>query len=181
MTYKTILTVLTNPAEAELAISSAARLARKLDAHLDILALAVDRTQLGYSYLGTGAMLLEAGLEQADLEARRIDAAARVALKEESPDLRYSVETMVAQIGLTPELVGSRARFADLVVLPCPMAPALAPRLKPWSRPRCLTPMRRSWCCQPAAWAKTPCQSGSFWLGTKAPRRWSPRAAPCRC
>lgn len=127
MTYKTILTVLTNPAEAEQAISSAARLARKLDAHLDILALAVNRTQLGYSYLGTGAMLLEAGLEQADLEARHIDAAARVALKEESPDLRYSVETMVAQIGLTPELVGSRARFADLVVLPCPYGTGLGP------------------------------------------------------
>jgi nucleotide-binding universal stress UspA family protein len=127
MTYKTILTVLTNPSEAELAIRSAARLARQLDAHLEILALAVDRTQLGYSYLGTGAMLLEAGLEQADLEARRIDAAARAALKEESPDLRYSVETMVAQIGLTPELVGNRARFADLVVLPCPYGTGLGP------------------------------------------------------
>ncbi len=120
MAYKTILTILTHPDDAELAISSAAKLARKLDAHLQILALGVDRTQVGYSYLGTGAVLMEAGIERAEEEARSVEAAARATLHEESEDLRYDIETIVTQLGMITEVVGTRARFADLVVQPRP-------------------------------------------------------------
>ena len=127
MAYKTILTILTNPAEAELAISAAARLARELDAHLQILALGVDRTQIGYSYLGTGAVLLEAGMERAEADARGIEKAARAALHEQSEDLRYDIETIVSQIGMITEIVGSRARFADLVVQPRPYGTGIGP------------------------------------------------------
>jgi nucleotide-binding universal stress UspA family protein len=127
MTYKTILTILTNPAEAELTISSAARLARDLDAHLEILALGVDRTQIGYSYLGAGAVMMEAGIERAEAEARAIEAAIRAALHEESDDLRYGIETIVAQLGMIPDVIATRARFADLVVQPRPYGAGIGP------------------------------------------------------
>lgn len=120
MAYKSILTILTNPAEAELAISSAARLARSQDAHLDVLVLGVDRTQVGYAYIGSGAVLMQVGLDRAESEARALEAAAKAALAEEGSDLRYAVEAVITQLGALNDLIASRARFADLVVLPRP-------------------------------------------------------------
>lgn len=120
MDYKTILTVLTNPADAKLAISAAARLARAQDAHLDVLVLGVDRTQMGYSYIGTGAVLMQVGIDRAEDEAKALELAARAALAAEGTDLRYSVETVITQLGALTDLVSSRARFADLVVQPRP-------------------------------------------------------------
>mgnify|MGYP000267032296 CR=1 FL=1 len=127
MAYKSILTVLTNPGDAELAISSAARLARSQDAHLDVLVLGVDRTQVGYSYIGSGAVLMQVGIDRAEADARAMEAAAKAALAEEGEDLRYSVEAVVTQLGALTDLVASRARFADLVVLPRPYGTGIGP------------------------------------------------------
>ncbi|KAF0175285.1 MAG: UspA domain-containing protein [Rhodobacteraceae bacterium] len=125
MAFKSILTILTNPTDAELAISSAAKLARSQDAHLDVLVLGVDRTQVGYSYIGSGAVLMQVGIDRAEADARALEAAANAALAEESGDLRYSVEAVVTQLGALTDLVASRARFADLVVLPRPYGPGI--------------------------------------------------------
>ena len=123
MAYKSILTVLTTAADAALAIGSAARLARAQDAHLDILVLGVDRTQLGYSYIGTGAVLMEVALERAENEARETEAAVRAALAAEADGLRWGLESAVTQLGALTELVAQRARFADIVVLARPYGP----------------------------------------------------------
>lgn len=120
MAYKSILTVLTRAADASLAISAAATLAQAQDAHLDILVLGVDRTQVGYSYIGSGAVLMQVSLDRAEAEARDTEAAAKAALEAQSPGLRASVEAAVTQIGALGEIVAQRARFADLVVLPRP-------------------------------------------------------------
>ena len=125
MAFKSILTILTNPTDAELAISSAAKLARSQDAHLDVLVLGVDRTQVGYSYIGSGAVLMQVGIDRAEADARALETAANAALAEESGDLRYSVEAVVTQLGALTDLVASRARFADLVVLPRPYGPGI--------------------------------------------------------
>jgi len=125
MAFKSILTILTNPADAELAISSAAKLARSQDAHLDVLVLGVDRTQVGYSYIGSGAVLMQVGIDRAEADARALETAAKAALAGESGDLRYSVEAVVTQLGALTDLVASRARFADLVVLPRPYGPGI--------------------------------------------------------
>ncbi len=123
MAYKSILTVLTTAADAALAIGSTARLARAQDAHLDILVLGVDRTQLGYSYIGTGAVLMEVALERAENEARETEAAVRAALAAEADGLRWGLEAAVTQLGALTELVAQRARFADIVVLARPYGP----------------------------------------------------------
>lgn len=125
MAFKSILTILTNPTDAELAISSAAKLARSQDAHLDVLVLGVDRTQVGYSYIGSGAVLMQVGIDRAEADARALETAANAALAEESGDLRYSVEAVVTQLGALTDLVASRSRFADLVVLPRPYGPGI--------------------------------------------------------
>lgn len=123
MAYKTILTVLTNPDTATLAITAAARLAQAQDAHLDVLVLGVDRTQVGYSYIGTGAVMMQVALDRAEADARSLEAAAKAALAQQSPDLRFAVEAVVTQLGALTDLVATRARFADLVVLPRPYGP----------------------------------------------------------
>lgn len=120
MAYKSILTVLTRAADAALAIGSAARLARAQDAHLDVLVLGVDRTQVGYSYIGSGAIMMQVSLDRAEAEARETEAAAKAALGAQSPGLRASVEAAVTQLGALGDIVAQRARFADLVVLPRP-------------------------------------------------------------
>ncbi len=71
MAYKSLLTVTTVPQQAAPAITAAARLAESMDAHLDALALGVDRTQVGYSYVGSGAVILQVAMERAEEEPAR--------------------------------------------------------------------------------------------------------------
>ena len=114
MTYKSILTILTNASDAMLSISAAAKLAESQDAHLDVLVLGVDRTQVGYSYIGTGAVLMQAALDRAENEAKEIEAAAKTAISAQFPSLRWSSESLITQVGALNEVVSARARFADL-------------------------------------------------------------------
>lgn len=116
MDYKSILTVVTSPAQAEAAIAAAASMALGFDAHLEVLALGVDQAQLGYAYIGSGAVLTEFSLERAEADARASADAAQKALAELDPTLRYSVETVVAEMGSLTAVVGNSASFADLVV-----------------------------------------------------------------
>ena len=120
MAYKSILTVVTSAERAELAVAGAAAQALAHDAHLDILALGVDRTQVGYSYVGSGAVILQAALDRAEQDARETEEAVRQAIAAQAPTLRWSLESAVTQLGALTDLVAQRARFADLVVLPRP-------------------------------------------------------------
>ena len=120
MTYKSIFTVATHAAQVPQTIAAAARLCAQTDAHLDVLALGVDRTQMGYSYIGSGAVLLQVSQDQADLDARALETAVKSAVAAQDPGLRVSIEAAVTQIGAITELVAQRARFADLVVLARP-------------------------------------------------------------
>ncbi|THD83481.1 universal stress protein [Aliigemmobacter aestuarii] len=120
MAYKSILTIATAADQVEPAVSVAAAIARAHDGHLDVLALGVDRTQVGYSYIGGGAVLLQVGMERAEADAKAVEASVRSALAAQPDGLRSSVEGAVAQLGGLADLVSLRARFADLVVLPQP-------------------------------------------------------------
>lgn len=120
MAYKSILTVLASVADVGPTVAAAAGLARAWDAHLEVLVLGVDRTQLGYSYIGAGAVIMDVAIERAEADARALEEAAKAALRAEGTDIRWSAEAAVTQIGALTEIVGQRARFADLVVLPQP-------------------------------------------------------------
>jgi nucleotide-binding universal stress UspA family protein len=120
MTYKSILTVVLSPKDAEAQILAAAQIAEANDGHLNILALGVDHTQLGYAYIGAGAMLMAETIDRAEDDARATEAACRKALTELGLDLRASIETLAVQTGSMSDVVAAAARFADLVVLPLP-------------------------------------------------------------
>lgn len=123
MMYKSVLTVICLPADAEAAITAAAQISTANDGHLDVLALGVDHTQAGYSYIGAGAVLMQVSVDRAEADARAAEAAARKALAEQGPDLRWSLETAISQVGTVADVVANTARFVDLVVLPRPYGP----------------------------------------------------------
>lgn len=127
MAYKSLLTVATSPDQVMTAVTAAARIAQKMDAHLDALALGVDRTQIGYSYVGSGAVILQVAMERAEEEARANEKAVQAALAAQGPGLRAATETVVTQLGALTDLVANRARYADLVVLPKPYGKGSGP------------------------------------------------------
>ncbi|WP_395540834.1 universal stress protein [Neotabrizicola sp. sgz301269] len=127
MRYKSLLTLAASPNRIGPALAAAAGLARSFDAHLDALAVGVDRTQVGYSYVGSGAVMLQMALDRAEEEARRTEAALKAALVAEGPELRWGLESAVTQLGALSELVAMRARYADLVVLAKPYGKGVGP------------------------------------------------------
>ncbi len=120
MAYKSLLTIAARTEGVAAPVTAAAQIAAKMDAHLDALALGVDRTQIGYSYVGSGAVVIAAAMDRAEAEAREAEAALNAALVSELPTLRSSVETVVTQLGALTDVVAARARYADLTVLPLP-------------------------------------------------------------
>lgn len=118
MAYKSVLTILTSSDLGSSALDGAIAMTRNQDAHLDILALGIDHSTPGYYYAGTNALIEQATLERARQEAQEIDAAAQAAM--EGVDCRWSSDAALAQIGTIQNLVGNRARFSDLVILPKP-------------------------------------------------------------
>ena len=125
MSYKTLLTILTDPAKVTETLNSSVRLAAREDAHLDVLSLGIDRTQLGYSYIGGAAVLAQVSMDRAAEDAEKLDAAARVILNRQ--DVRWAAEAAVAQFGSLGAIVATKARFADLVLLPHPYGKEGAP------------------------------------------------------
>ena len=122
MAYKSILTIATSPQDLLPTVTAAAQIASRLDAHLEALALGVDRTQVGYSYIGSGAVILAAAMDRAEEDARATETALTAALGAQSPGLRVASETLVTQLGALTDLIAARACYADLVVLPLPYA-----------------------------------------------------------
>ncbi len=127
MAYKSLLTVATNSTGIGPVVDAAANIARRMDAHLDLLALGVDRTQIGYSYVGSGAVVMQVAMERAEEDARGHEKALKAALDAQGPDLRWSVDSAVAQLGAVSDLVAARARYSDLVVLSRPYGKTAGP------------------------------------------------------
>ena len=125
MSFKTLLTILTDPAKVTEILDSSVRLAEREDAHLDVLSLGIDRTQLGYSYIGGAAVLAQVSIDRASEDAEKLDAAARTILNRQ--DVRWAAEAAVAQLGSVSSIVATKARFADLVLLPHPYGNDSAP------------------------------------------------------
>ncbi|PHQ70035.1 MAG: hypothetical protein COB97_05940 [Paracoccus sp.] len=115
MAYKTILTVLTEKRQTP-QLDAAAALAVREDAHLDILCLGIDHSQAGYYFPGGTPYAFQEAIDSAMEQAESLEQAVRRHLVS-AADLRWSVDSAVAQIGGIANLVGMRARFSDLTVL----------------------------------------------------------------
>ncbi len=118
MTYKTLLTILTDVSEVKPTLDAAIRIAAEQDAHLEVLSLGLDRLQIGYSYVGSAVALAQMSVERAMEDASTLDTEAKEILAKQN--ILWSSEGVVAQMGGIAPLVALRARVCDLVVLPQP-------------------------------------------------------------
>ncbi len=118
MAYKTLFTVITDPAIAKPALDRAVAIAHAEEAHLDVLCIGVDRTQTGYYYAGASAVFQQEVIEKAKEEAVAAETYANEHLANEG--IPFAVDKAVAQLAGLGRLVAHRARFSDLVVLPRP-------------------------------------------------------------
>lgn len=118
MAYKSLLTIVTDPALVSQTLAPAIALARREDAHLEVLCLGIDLTQVGYYYPGSMAVVLQDDIDRAAQAAADLQVLVNARLAAEG--LRYSVEAAMAQIGGLSDLVARHARFSDLVILPKP-------------------------------------------------------------
>lgn len=114
MAYKTILTVVSDVAQIP-QVDVAASLAAREDGHLDILCLGVDHSQAGYYFPGGTVYSYQEAIDGAMETAEGLEKKVREHLASAS-DLRWSVESAVAQIGGLTSLVSMRARFSDLTI-----------------------------------------------------------------
>lgn len=121
MAYKSLMMVLTGPQSLDATLAAGIELARREDAHLEVLSLGIDRTQAGYYYAGAAIVLQQEMMDRAEEEARALDARVQDRLGKE--DIRWSSEAAVAQLGALNGLIAVRARFNDLVILPKPFGP----------------------------------------------------------
>ena len=118
LAYKSILTIITDGDLARSALEGAIAIAQAEDGHLDVLALGVDHSTPGYYYAGTNALIEQASLQRARDQAELLESTARDAMT--NRQCRWSSDAAMAQVGTIQNLVGNRARFSDLVVLPKP-------------------------------------------------------------
>ena len=114
MAYKSILTVLTESTQMR-QLDAAIALARQNDGHLEVFCLGVDRSQMGYYYAGDPAFVYQDVLDTAMEGARELEQDIRDRLSREG-DLRWSIDSAVAQAGGLNSLIAIRARFSDLMV-----------------------------------------------------------------
>lgn len=118
MTFKSIMTVLTDGPHGADALAAASHMATRFDAHLDALALGVDRTQAGYNYGEVSAIVFETARKAAVEDATKAAEAAEKSLK--GAPIRSAVMKAVAASGDIARVVAGHARFNDLVVLSKP-------------------------------------------------------------
>lgn len=118
MTYSSILTILTHGEGALRALDTAIAVAAAHDAHLEVLAVGIDRSIQGFAYAEMSASLLEVGIKGAQEEAADLEKRAKERLRTEG--LRTGVTPIVSSLGMMAGVIRRHARFSDLVVLPKP-------------------------------------------------------------
>ncbi|WP_223423662.1 universal stress protein [Tateyamaria pelophila] len=121
MTYSSILTVVTHGDGALRGLDTAIALASAHDAHLEVLAIGIDRSVQGFAYAEMSASMLEVGLKGAQTEAEDLEEGVNARLK--NTGLRAGVTKIVSSLGMMAGVIRRHARFSDLVVLPKPYGP----------------------------------------------------------
>jgi len=118
MAYRTLLTIIPETDAIAVQLDAGLRLARRLDAHLQVLTLGIDDVQVGYYFAGADAVLQQTSMAMARDKADALLADVNGRLVDE--DVRWSAEAGVAQAGMVGDLVAQAAMFADLVVQALP-------------------------------------------------------------
>jgi nucleotide-binding universal stress UspA family protein len=121
MAYKTLFLVQTKEVGANSRLEEAVGLARDLDAHLEVLCLGIDRSQIDMvGFAGAVPIALPSMIEDAREEANTLTATLRERLEPE--DIRWSQDADIVPPGMISGVVAQRARYCDLLVAAPPRA-----------------------------------------------------------
>ena len=126
MAYKSICTFLASDTDALAQLDSAASLAARYDAHLEVCCLGIDTTQSIGFYAGAPAIIYQDALDSAQANAEALAQTAKAHLRGAS--IRWGVDTAVLTLGGINSYVGLKARFSDLVILPRPYGESRGPQ-----------------------------------------------------
>lgn len=118
MGYNSIMTVIPDADLESSALSAAIEISRQADAHLDVLAMGIDRTPTAHLYAGANALIQQDARNDAVAASADISGAAKTRLQAE--DIRWAVDEGVVHLPLLNRYVSGRARFSDLVIMPQP-------------------------------------------------------------
>ncbi|MDW3224472.1 MAG: universal stress protein [Paracoccaceae bacterium] len=118
MAFKTIFTALSSFETSKFALEQAASLVQAEDAHLEVMCVGVDRSHSNYYEVGANAAILQAAIQQADTQAKEIQAQVTGWL--EGSNLRWNVTTAVTTLADAGRPLSRAARFADLCISPLP-------------------------------------------------------------
>ena len=120
MSISTISTFLHGAQVDSGVLGSAMELARVWDAHLHVVCAGIDATDPGFYYAGAQALAVLHNLDDARLDMRKLEEAAKERL--EPSDLLWDLDAVTMRsTGVTPFL-SNDMRFSDLAVLPMPYA-----------------------------------------------------------
>ena len=125
MSYKSLLTVVIGPTPESGPLEAAIHLARREDAHLDVLCLGIDVTDLSYIAGGPIVTVDRLSQERAQSDAEAAETIVQTRLGSE--DIRWATERAAVLTMSAGALVAQRARFADLVILGRPYSEAAVP------------------------------------------------------
>ncbi|MEX0281904.1 MAG: universal stress protein [Arenibacterium sp.] len=118
MSFKSLMSVLTDIDQVDGTVTALTKLAMDFDAHAETLCLGVDRSQAGYYYAGANAMVLQESMQRAQEEAKELLERSTALL--DQPGLRWATNEAVAPLADLGRHVAHRARFTDLCVAPLP-------------------------------------------------------------
>ncbi|MDG1739469.1 MAG: universal stress protein [Paracoccaceae bacterium] len=129
MAYKSLLCVISDWDHCQPALAQSVSLAKSEDAHLEVLCLGVDLTQVTSYYAGANAVILQETISRAMIYADNLKEQVQGMLKHET--VRWSTFTSVAALADLGRHIAARSRFSDLVVLPHPYGDDVGPEHEP--------------------------------------------------
>ena len=118
MSYKTLVTVVRDPALDRGHLEAALAFAEAQDAHLHILGLGIEHIPPEAFYGGTTPIAVQGTIAEAIEEAKIAEAAASELLKRSG--VTGDVQRVVAQMGAVSQIVARYAQLADMVILSKP-------------------------------------------------------------
>lgn len=129
MAYKSLLCVISDWDHCQPALAQGVSLAKAEDAHLEVLCLGVDLTQVTSYYAGANAFILQETISRAMEHAEALKEHVEAELRGES--ILWSTCTSVAALADIGRHIAARSRFADLVILPHPYGKDVGPEHEP--------------------------------------------------
>lgn len=129
MAYKSLLCVVSDMDHCRPALDQAVAMANLDDAHLEVLCVGVDLTQVSSYYAGANAVVLQETIGQAASSAEELKTKVSEALEGEA--ITWSTCTAVAALADLGRHIAARARFADLVILAHPYGGDAGPEHEP--------------------------------------------------